>query len=295
VMSVSADPYAAQSNLRRNVVLGAFIMAALLLGFSLGRGGQLAAIGIGPNGGATRAVANGGMPPILPSVADAPPPVLLDPQTQGPRMPDEVRQWLMHLERIERQRIQMAARQIGEIAVSMAMIRGAGATQQVLDGLLGGDADAIDGGAPSEKVAQDTQAQQDAWQKLIADYEALPPPPECVPLANSYRQTLTQTSVMMTEVLRALAHSQEDPQSALAALYAMQGQSASRIDAAAGQSNSELGAVCAKYNERPWFTIQTDAKGGMMGNVQLPDLGLGGGMDAGGEQPTGPQSLDIGP
>jgi hypothetical protein len=81
----------------------------------------------------------------------------------------------------------------------------------------------------------------------------------------------------------------------LAALYAMQGQSASRIDAAAGQSNSELGAVCAKYNERPWFTIQTDAKGGMMGNVQLPDLGLGGGMDAGGEQPTGPQSLDIGP
>lgn len=294
-MNPSADPYTAQSNRRRNVVLGALVAAALLLGFSLGRGGQLAAIGIGPHGGTIRSVASDGVPPVLPRVEDAPPPVLLDPQAQGPRMPDEVRQWLMHLERIERQRIQMASRQIGEIAVSMAMIQGAGATQQVLDGLLGGDADAIDGGAPTEKLAQDTQSQQDAWQKLIADYEALPPPPECVPLANSYRQTLTQTSVMMTEVLRALARSQEDPQSALAALYAMQGQSASRIDAAAGQSNSELGAVCAKYNERPWFTIQTDAKGGMMGHVQLPDFGRGGGGDAGGAPPTGPRSLDIGP
>ena len=95
----------------------------------------------------------------------------------------------------------------------------------------------------------------------------------------------------MDEVLGALARSSSDPQGALSVLYGMQGQSAIRIDAAASQSNSALGGVCAKYNERPWFTIQTDAKGGMMGNVSLPNLGPGGGGEPDSSDDSGGRSL----
>ncbi|MBX3097489.1 MAG: hypothetical protein KF812_11550 [Fimbriimonadaceae bacterium] len=290
-MNAQADPYSSQTSKRRNLIAGAFIFAALLVGFSLGNGGNLFAIGRSPNAVAATQALGGSPSPVLPSLGEAPPPVLLDEHVQGPKMPDEVRLWLLHLERIERRRITMSSQQIGEAVVKMTMLQGAGGTQQVIQGLLGGDADVLDTPPPTESVSEDTSSQKAAWDQLSTDYESLPPPAECVPLANSYRQTLNQTRAMMNEVLGALAKSATDPQGALSVLYGMQGQSASRIDAAASQSNTTLGQVCAKYNERPWFTIQTDAKGGMLGNVSLPNLGPGGGGSSDEPQSGGGRSL----
>lgn len=64
---------------------------------------------------------------------------------------------------------------------------------------------------------------------------------------------------MMIEVSNALTQAGNDPQGALKALFAMKGQSESRVGAPARNADQGVGSVCGKYGVSKWFSIHSDA------------------------------------
>lgn len=283
------DPYAAQSRRQRTgLIVGSVLaVAVLVLGsrqLGLSQGTQA------PDFGGAMQARSAAPPPITAESSGPPPPLLTEaavPPPEAARMPADIREWLEHLERIERQRQALATQQVSAAMVSLTMLQGAGATQQILDGLLDtGEEDTTttpETPNPAAELQRDNQDFQAEWEKLMADFRALPPPPACVPLRNSYDQTLGQTEMMIDEIVGAMDKAGSDPQAALRDLFGMRGTSGGRIDAAAAQSNRNLEEVCRPYDVRPWFQIQTDSQAGILGKMGgLPDIsGLGGGLGGG--------------
>jgi len=283
-----SDPYAAQSRRQRTGLIVGAVLAVLVLvlgsrQLGLSQGTQAPDFGGGLQ-------ARSAAPPPITAESSAPPPPLLteaaEPPPEAARMPADIREWLEHLERIERQRQALATQQVSSAMVSLTMLQGAGATQQILDGLLDTGEEEPTSKEPANPAAalqKDNQDYQAEWEKLMADFRALPPPPACVPLRNSYDQTLGQTEMMIDEIVGAMDKAGSDPQAALRDLFGMRGTSGGRIDAAAAQSNRNLDEVCRPYGVRPWFQIQTDSQAGILGKMGgLPDIsGLGGGLGGG--------------
>jgi len=204
--------------------------------------------------------------PIMPKLA-TPDPTLMQPAPQDTPMPDDVRAWLEHLQRIEAYRTSMTADQIGDMLVFMTGLQSSKVTDAI-SGILGDD---DEGGPPkptaSENLTNKTDETRDAWRVLMDEFRKLPPPAECVPIATSYDETLGETSAMMVEILDALQSAQDNPQAAIAALTKMQGTSSGRIDSLAKDSDRQVGAICDKYKTRKWFSIASDVGGGMMGKL----------------------------
>lgn len=190
-------------------------------------------------------------------------PVLQQP-TQQPaqtRMPDDVRAWLEHLERIERQRQEVATRELSGLLVQFVTLQ-AGATMGKIQGLLG-DPLAPEPAPPTHDIRDAGQRIRQQFAALRAEFDRVPAPPQCIHAHASYSQTLGETSVMVNEVLTALEQSAADPQAAVAALTGMRGTSAQRIDAHAREADSRVAEIFAYYNEPKWFSIASDVGGGI--------------------------------
>jgi hypothetical protein len=267
------DPY--QSNSKSNViwlVSGAVLLAAAL-GFGYGMG-LLGKKGESSNPITQRAAE--APQPITPVQAQAPIPVT-------PRMdekivmPQDIYDWLLHLDGAEKLRRQISLKQMGEITASMTVMQ-LGGSLDMIQGLLDGDDSVLDEQSPSAGVQLDAEQSRAAWSDLISRFHAYPPPAECIPIANGYTEVLGETSSMMVEVIGALEASQNDPSAELAALYGMRGSSGDRIGAPADLTDGLLADICAKYDTRKWFMISSDfGGGGTLGKgaavPELPDLG----------------------
>lgn len=278
-MQAQLDPYASQTQQnRRYLTAGVVLLAvALLLGLvgvsfmSLGRGFGGPVTQAASKSAAPVTEATGTPPTPITEATGAPAAVTMDPETVR-KMPKEVLDWLKHLERIEKRRKDMGTEQIAALLSQLAMLQGVGATEEAMKGLLddGSEGEPV---PPSKEIGDQASSQKAKWRELIADFDSLPPPTECIPIRNSYSQCLGETQTMITEVLDAVRSASDDPKAAVAALMKMRGKSESRIDVAANETDGGVQDICDKYGVKKWFGISADVGGGM-GNV----LGGLGGM-----------------
>ncbi len=263
------------------IVAGVLVFAALLVGLNvagvLKLGGRmfgpssLQAEGAQSSPSALTAEGLGGFPSTLEARGSTGPPTL---PAQGSRrlMPDDVRRWLEHLERIERRRIEMTELQMASAMASMMTLQ-AGGGMDALKGLLEGDSgEGWDPGKtnPVDSASRDFDAMRADWTALTDEFNALAPPVECQSIRNEYDQVVRETGAMILDILRAVDQADEDRTKALAALIGMQGRSESRIGLPATRSDRLVQEICDKYETRKWFSIARDVGGG----GSLKGLGL---------------------
>ena len=202
-------------------------------------------------------------PPALAATGTAPEPQL---QVQGKKvyMPDDVRAWLEHLERIEKRRMEMSHEQVAK-AMEMLVALQAGGTMEMLNGLLeeaaGGEEVKTPG--PVKETMGAAQSILEKWQQLTADFNSLPPPAECIPTRNEYDVTLRETGAMIGDIIGAVEGSTENRDAALAALMKMRGKSTG-IDKSAVKTDDLVQGICDKYETRKWFKITADVGGGLL-------------------------------
>lgn len=184
-------------------------------------------------------------------------------------MPADVRNWLEHLRKIESARIALASGEVQDAA-------------QVLMGLQSSDLTrALDEDADSQederrtaleragKVAGDMATMRQAWRTLQTAFDSVPAPAECASIQRSYDQVIGETGAMIVEIVGAMRSASDDPQAAVKALTAMQGQSKARIDVPARMSDQGVDQLCRKYGAVKWFDIQNDIGSGVMGRLGL--------------------------
>lgn len=208
--------------------------------------------------------------PILQAPGNTAPPVLPR-ETVRRVMPDDVRAWLEHLERIERMRVSTSQSQMASAATMLTALQ-LGGTLEQMQGLLDAANDPFNTPtptrAPAVAEAEATLSQfRTAWNDIIFQFEQFPPPAECVPIRNAYDRVLRETGTMILDIVTAIKRSEEDRQGALQALMGMQGQSARRIGEPARQADDLVAEICARYETRKWFNILPDIGGGLMQRI----------------------------
>lgn len=239
----------------------------------------LAALGVGL-GGLLRANAQSAPSGVTAARADAPPPSLLEVQKDAPSgvlqrnqkgMPLDIREWLEHLERVEKRRRDLSLHQIGSFMATMTTLQVAG-VQDMLKDLMGDPTELEGDPKPSsaDKVHTEVEQARNDWRKLREEFESKPPPSDCVPIRAKYEVALRETSGMMMDLMDALdrAMSSNDPEEMkriVSELYGMKGKSAP-IDQAGGETDALVSDICRKYETHKWFSIARDiGGGGMMG------------------------------
>jgi hypothetical protein len=199
--------------------------------------------------------------PALVATGDAPPPNL---QATGSKrvMPDDVRRWLEHLERIEKRRVDMSYDQVAK-AMEMLVALQAGGTLEMLQGLVNEAMTGEESNAPKSttKTAQSAEKIRAGWRQLLDDFRSFPPPEECGPIRDEYDVALRETGGMIGDILAAIDDAEANRDGALSALMKMRGKSVS-IDHAAVESDGLVQAICDKYETRKWFKIRADIGGG---------------------------------
>lgn len=210
--------------------------------------------------------ARGSEPQTAPTMqaADSTPTPTLE---AGNGMPDNVRRWLEHLQKIEQARVALAANQLTDGVRTLATLR-AGDLNHAMD------EDGTDQAAEkrqhderAQKVGGDMGTMRQAWQTLLSAFDSVPAPAECVGIKANYDQVIGQTGTMILEIVAQIKSASNDPQGALAALTAMQGTSKSKIDVPARAADEGVGNVCKRYDVVKWFDIQGDVGSGVMSQV----------------------------
>jgi hypothetical protein len=209
--------------------------------------------------------------PMLPKPGEASPML----PKQAVRMPQDVYDWLKHLEECERRRRKLSMDQIGALTVQMTYMS-LGAGKKALEGLLTGDPDALENHGPAEEMAASAQKMRGEWRALNEYFKSYPPPQECVGAFSSYGELLGETSSMILEVMDAIAAAKENPENAIAALNSLKGDSNSRIGRPGLETDRHVQEICDRYETRKWFSIASDFGQGSLGQAGgLPNMGTG--------------------
>jgi hypothetical protein len=163
------------------------------------------------------------------------------PQQTPKRPPDDVIDYLKHLQKVEAQRQAMQR----DLTPAFNAFVNAVAMRATID---------------EQEIQQRMSAVQQAprdysqqWAQLSQFFESKPPPPACQPLHEAYRKMLASTIAYMTKVYLALQQAQTDPNAALQALSQMQGTASTDVDTQILQANYELQQVLDKYDLRRYF------------------------------------------
>jgi hypothetical protein len=192
-----------------------------------------------------------------------------------PGMPTKIRDWLEHLRRTEERKNRLTAQQVAEAKTYVTKFQALGPAA----GLLSGDGDENDNAnpaAPAQKIATDMSA---PWEKIVKEFQAFPPPPECRELADEYFSALNEVPAQMQDIQKVLetltaALNGADPlngeaqanKDALEQAQSLQGKSSETIDSHFINADGFLGDICAKYKTRKWFSISADFGGGLLSN-----------------------------
>lgn len=219
---------------------------------------------------ATGALQLRGNPPTaaITQRGEAPPAVT----AKGPKqMPDDVRAWLEHLERIEKKRVALAQKQLSQVLVMGSQIKGAGIAE-VLGSMLS-ESEEEPTKAPELEQAEATVADvRKPWAELADEFGAMPPPSGCQEVAVSYDQALRETGATIGDIQDVLTNAMANPQGAIEKLQGIRGGHIGSIDASAGKADAGVQAICDAYDTRKWFMIQRDIGTGMPG-LTMPNIG----------------------
>lgn len=211
---------------------------------------------------------SGEVPPVLGAEGGSPPPML---QAQGSAgvptlnqeagMPDNIRQYLQHVERCESRRTSMASSQVADAVGMLTDLQGAN-----MQGLFDEDGPPVEKmPSPTGKVIDSARNMRVNWDDLLRTFDSVQAPAECAAIKSYFDRVIRETGLMMFEITDAVSRAGSDRQQALRALMGMQGKSASRIDRPAREADALVAGVCGRYNTRKWFDITSDVGGGMLG------------------------------
>ncbi|MFZ4506926.1 MAG: hypothetical protein ACOYON_04425 [Fimbriimonas sp.] len=244
-------------------IIGTVAMLAIVL-LALNAAGILRLGASQPEDPALKRVAKAPAPALV-KQSETPPPAL-EKVAERAVMPPEVRAWLEHLEKTEKQKIEISIQQIADMAAFMPMLQTLGSGIGQLDpydqstGEEGKSPDAVTHGKFRDLKPQ--------WEQLIVFFQSVPPPDDdCRLIAEDYSRALSEIPGMTSDIGDVLNDVQSDPGGALAKVSKMKQQSYGGIDRYFEQSDVRLGEICRKYNERKWFNIRTDVGGGMFGSL----------------------------
>lgn len=213
-------------------------------------------------------------PPLLEKKADAPPPLLSN-TTERVEMPADVRAWLEHLERIEKEKVQIHEDQAIEM---MGMM---GSIQQRVLGEIGDLADPDSDSVPQTKADEILPIEdlKKPWVELRKKFNEGPPvPAECRALRDRYDNALMQVPGAMADIVD-IAGNLFDPEKGprIRELRDLQRKHKQYIDEPMRQADGDLAQICAKYDTRKWFSISPDVSlGGALGGFGGGGMGLGG-------------------
>lgn len=193
-------------------------------------------------------------------------PTALNIPAQRTEMPDDIRKWLEHLERIEKRKNDLSMKQLSQMAVLMQQMKVLGGGMGVLneeEGGYGGDT------GPSETAKVSFDAMRPEWNQLISDFRSYPPPAECRPIADDYYRAVSEIPGINSDLAGILENVASDPAAALEKAMKLQNTSATVIDKYLGASDGRVADICRKYETRKWFDIKSDVGGGLMGKFGM--------------------------
>jgi hypothetical protein len=230
-----------------SVIAGVLILAALAI--ALQRAGVLHLFGgsgasVSKEGGALPSLALGGEGGSgVAKPGDGPPSVTVpgDPAPSVGRdrigMPDDVRAWLDHLKRIDRERERLNE-ELGAEAMGIM-----GSLHPGVFAETEADAAAQDDSRRRGTAEGFIQRVNQTFAELTRRFQSLPPPDECRRIAAEYNDALLGTRELMGDLIRAL----EDLSIQRAA--ALEGKSLRRVDQPVQNANELIEALCRKYDE----------------------------------------------
>ncbi len=270
-------------------VVGA-LLASILAVFGLQKVGFLH-IGSSPpkavltqNGKAPNGVLRDGdspVPPLLQQPGDAPPPILQMPGTVPPpaledttkkiSMPKDIEDWLKWLEKIEKEKQALTAKEQTQMTTLIASLQGAsGLTPQGVRDMA--DPDNVSNQAPAMDEARTIAKDMiESWSKLKRRFDTYPPPPDCVPIGNAFDNGLEgmadngkKIEEMMGGVADKPEPGQDDADNAISGVKDVGQAHPHEVDKEFITTDELVQTICDKYDTRKWFSI--DAHGGA-GNV----------------------------
>lgn len=180
---------------------------------------------------------------------------------QSMPQPTDIIDYLKFLKEIEKQRVLLSKKQLGQLLASSGKMT-----------LLGAGS-AIESGEPEKEARQtvtDFQKMvgewEGAWNSLSAQFMQKAPPQSCQQLQTKYYDVLGKTSGSIAKAGNAFNKAMSgDPTSALDTLTGMQGSGAGSASKSVAEActtaDEELGKVCDQYRIHKDFAIQDEGGG----------------------------------
>ncbi|MDQ2985986.1 MAG: hypothetical protein M3R13_04610 [Armatimonadota bacterium] len=179
-------------------------------------------------------------------------------------MPEDVRKWLEHLKRVDKQR------EAYNTAFVMNLMSKIGSLQP---GTYIDEDSAAGDEARRKTSAHGVVGDVDTFfGKLTEDFQSLQPPVECGPIAAQYSSVLLETRGMLGQITTAITNLDTR------ALESMQGTTFARLDTKADETNGLIVAICTKYHEPNKYDVFVD-KGSALGLGSALTGGTSMGMD----------------
>jgi len=169
-------------------------------------------------------------------------------------MPDDIYKWLEHLRISEEKRTEITMSQLTTAYTEKEKSQLAGGVDTLKDLLNGIDDPNSEMHPPTERLAEVLKKMHDECRDVLAFFDSMPPPTECIPIRDAYDQALSEEAAQMGDIADHIAAGDVEK------LLKMEGKSAQGIDSAGAKTDRLVGEICDKYHKRRWFDIATDIK-----------------------------------
>jgi predicted nucleic acid-binding Zn ribbon protein len=273
-LATTAMEQAFEQQRKRSLTIAAIVVLALIvLGLGLRASGVLQ---LGANAPGDKLLTAKGTAPgtvlTQPGKTSSAP---LTKSAERPVMPDDVMDWLKHLEKCEAMKNELEGDQDAEVSVWMEKNSVLGAGMGMMDPYdqsTDNEGDKEPAGYTKGKVLD----LRPKWVDLITFFDSKKPPEECVPIADDFDRALNEIPGMMGDIGDIL-NGKNEPEQALQKLKKMQNGSYSDIDRYFQRCDQKVSAICDKYDVHKWFNIKGDVGGGgMLGaGASLPSGKIG--------------------
>ncbi len=259
-----AQPLVMPDTRRRNTILavvtGVLILIALLLGLN-----AAGILHLGGKSDAQKALQATGSSPanILQAKGTGPDPSL---KAMKKTMPDDIYNWLNHLARIEKKKQALTNKELLQARELQGELQGAGGLTSAKDVDNLSDPDYNSFPSIDKATAMIKELQPD-WIALKQEFESVPPPMECKPIAEQYSIALGNIIDTFSSIEQLIGGvsltDQAQMKSSTDQARAIGHDHRRGIDGSFEKTDSLVQDVCDKYETKKWFKI--DAHGGTGG------------------------------
>ncbi len=269
---------------RRNVIVFSVVFALSLVGalvYGLKAGGIIGARGDQASGKTLQA---SGVQPdgriltargqdtaaVFATPGRAQAPVLQQPAAAAPGMPQDVLDYLRHVEKCENFKAQLARKQEAQLMVLLTKAQGLGAGSGLED--IINQEESKNDKSPTEFAKTQSKDLPLDWDSLLVYFRSVRPPRECEKLALNFAHATGEVAGQFRDIMGMLDAGPDgipNPQDMIAKLNGLKADHKKDIDDRYSVADGEVGAICQRYNTRKWFTVERNpGSGGLLGGMR---------------------------